>query len=115
MTTKKDDSTQTYTLLIFELHPEDIKLYRIPNSEIDDEARAVLELAHGEYVGLRNTSEEIEEAICKLNVALSENEESWDPGIDKRWHGCWSAYFIPNKMRIKNTMITSVYLTGYVL
>jgi hypothetical protein len=77
-----------YTLLIYSEVPEDTKFYLIPDSEINDEQRALLNEAHGRMVN----SDEMNDGMRFLNDALCPEEHSCDEETPKHWHCVFAQY-----------------------
>lgn len=130
------EEPMNYSLLIWQEVPENIKLYLIPNDEIDPEARKVLETVHGYYINASNTNKEIEEALSLVDCALvssGERKQYEEEGGDafgsrgvfdseeqvpERWKGCWGDYKVfdeQSKREQVNGTITNVYVSGFLM
>lgn len=99
------------TLVIWEQVPEQTDLYLIPNSEIDEEMRGILQRAHNKLI---NADEDVEDAL-KLNAALSDTkydvEEQYKP-----YHGRFAHHKVDKDTGpVIDTAVTHVYLSGWYL
>lgn len=103
------------TLLVWEQLPETSSLYLIPNSEIDEEMRATLALAHGKLINCDDLTDEQSEAINRLTNILSVEPEYVDKNYKgTKWDSTWAKYQLPDGEPTM-TVITHVYKTGWVL
>jgi hypothetical protein len=112
MTKPSHKSENTFTLLVWEVLPEDTHFYLIPNS-VADEYRHCLEQAHNRFL---NCNEE-NEGMLFLNVALIEDPAD---AVDMAFKQ-YAAIFAPYKQEVHHdkpiidTYITHVYLSGFAL
>lgn len=112
-----DDDKETFTLLVWELVPEDTELYLIPN-DVADTCRKYLEKAHACYLngpGWQAEDKSLNEGLLYLNQALSSSAE--DTGQDQFVEAAGLLYKFKqdSKKPILNTNITHVYHSGFVL
>lgn len=68
-------SNPTFTLLIWEEIPESIKFYVIPDANLDEEDRKVLDRCQGKYINHTEQTDEESRALDCVNAALTENRE----------------------------------------
>ena len=100
------------TLVIWEQIPETTDLFLIPNSEIDDEMRGIMQRAHGKLI---NADEDVEDAL-KLNAAFSPKNEKYP--VDDEYLPYWgrfAQYRAEENGPIQNTHVTHIYMSGWVL
>ena len=99
------------TLLIWEEVPEQTTLYLIPNSEIDDEMRGIMQRAHNKLI---NADEDILDAL-KLSAAVVPTSHEVDKQY-KGYHGRFAQYKVDNDAGpILDTHVTFIYLSGWML
>lgn len=105
-----------FTLLIWEVVPEATELYLIPN-DVADKYRNFLNQAHNRMIN----SDNMNDGMNFLNAALCESAS--DNGLEEPWiqhTGVFAKYkqdFKQHPIHIMNadSLITSVYLSGFVL
>lgn len=99
----------TYTLIIWQLIPEDCKLYLVPNELISPEHAQLIAEANGKLI---NADDDCD-GLLFLNAAFS--EEQFDE--DLQFHEQCGVYvdLEVDALSIKNVKITSVCLAGFVL
>jgi hypothetical protein len=97
----------TYTLLVWELVPEDTDLYLIPN-EIADQYREYFVAAHNKQINC----DDMNDGLRFLNTALGEDtaEENFEDYL-----GLFVEYKQKKSVPLTNQLITNVYLSGFVL
>lgn len=101
-------TTETLTLIVYELIPENTKLFLVPNSEITAKQREWLKESHNKFANC----DDYTDALQFLNAAI--NKEGADEGFES-FQGCFLPYEQGKDDPITNVQITSVYLTGFVL
>jgi hypothetical protein len=99
----------SYHLLIWQLVPEEVKLYMIP-SHIGEEYTSYLEQAHGKLIN----GNEMNPGLQFLNTALSEEKGFAEAGFEK-YEGIFVEYEADTKEPISHNRITRVYLSGFIL
>ena len=104
-----------FTLLIWEMVPEYHELYLIPN-DVADKYRAFLNQAHNQFIN----SDPTNDGMDFLNAALCETDSN--NGLTEPWiqyAGIFSSFKQDTKNPIHlmnaDTLITSVYLSGFIL
>jgi hypothetical protein len=118
-----------YTLLIYELIPEETRMYAIPNQHITPEYRSILEQSHGAVANAGELTEEEDAANRRIQVMIgsSGNEEDYvrySPedfleafGVSVEEHKRLNSLFLPFKIDhtkpITQGPITNVYWTGF--
>jgi hypothetical protein len=100
----------TFSLVIWEIVPDDTNLYLIPNNVITDDLRRVLEGAHGKFI---NQDDDVEDTD-KLQYALMDADPTYE--IEhKEYLGLFVDYCVSDKSKPIVANITHVYLTGFIL
>jgi len=104
-----------FTLLIWEMVPEYHELYLIPN-DVADKYRDFLNQAHNHFIN----SDKMNDGMNFLNAALSETAS--DNGLEEPWiqyTGVFTKFKQDTKHPIHlmnaDALITSVYLSGFIL
>jgi hypothetical protein len=98
-----DQSVQC-TLLIWEIIPEETKLFLIPN-HVADQYVQLLDQAHNKFVNFGALNPGLE----FLNYAVLKEK-----GVDnKNARGVFANYEVDKDMPLKNVLITRVYLSGF--
>ena len=102
----------SHTLIVYEEVPETTKMYLVPNDVITDEQRAKLEKIAGTFM---NTDGAVDEGMWLYNVLTAE-PEYWilDSESNEAEFGSWARHKATTDL-IKDVVITSVVLTGWVL
>jgi hypothetical protein len=101
--------TNTYTLLIWELIPEETHVYLIPNT-VAENWRG--ELRNANHSFLNNDVETY--GMSFLNAALCADRTCVDEG-HKDVAGIFASYLQPKNWQLEDKLITHVYLSGFVL
>jgi hypothetical protein len=109
------EDKETFTLLVWELVPEDTEMYLIPN-DVADTCRKYLDLAHGSYingVGWQAEDKSLNQGLLYLNQALSDD----DCGQDEfaAFKGILKGFKVDSKKPIVDTTVTYVYHSGFIL
>lgn len=118
-TNLKKRQNNMITLVIWEQVPEQTDLYLIPNSEIDDEMRVIMQGAHNKLI---NSDDDVEDAL-KLNAALSPKDDGrpldeQEYPVDEKYFVYWgrfAQYKVDNKYPVQDTHVTFIYLSGWYL
>jgi hypothetical protein len=100
---------ETFTLLLWELLPEDVFIYVIPNSVITEDQREILENSHKRII---NSDEDIEDSLI-LNDMLAEEKKYCNSEIDEKYHCIWGQYKEECSKPLKDKVITNVYWSGF--
>jgi len=99
----------TYSLLVWEIIPEDTEFYLIPNEVLDsNEYRQYLEQAHFTYINV----DEYNEGLKFLNTALASKKDGIAEEGFEEYLGCFTQYKKDNDKPLKS-IITTVYLSGF--
>jgi len=121
----------SYTLLIWEMVPEETYLYLIPNDQISEEQWALMKQANRKLMNCND----LNEGMTFLNTALTPeehiNDDSYfDDGYTrmsdgsmqlkrepakKEWRCIYAKYKQADDSLLENTNITRVVLSGFVL
>jgi len=110
----KKDTTESYSLLIWQQFGEEAIMYLIPNKDISDEMRQYLIETHGSYLNIDDSTEALE----TLNNAISENSDNCFSTEDNEKYNCiWHQYKleIVKNNPFNNINITHVYESGFAL
>lgn len=100
-----------FTLIIWEEIPEKTTLYTIPNSEINDRLRRVMEAAHNKRVNVDD-----EGPAYHLGIALGQYDAEVDDSDEMKGdHSIYSHFSNDPGLPIRDTAITYVYLSGFQL
>lgn len=104
----------THTLLIYEMVPETVTLYLIPNNEINEETRDFLRAAQGKLIN----ADEMNDGMEFLNAAVQEPEYKDD--VEPAWKqfACvFHQYKVEDEghLEVSGKPITHVYTSGFVL
>jgi hypothetical protein len=100
---------ETYTLLVYEMVPEDTNLYLIPN-QVADQYRHFLQQAAGKFVN----SDDTNDGMHFLIAATSPKKEY----VDNDWteYGMiFHPYLLSDQSAIEDKIITAIYLSGFIL
>jgi hypothetical protein len=114
-----------HTLLVWEIVPEDTKLYLIPN-EVADKYRTFLDAAQNKFA---NADEENEGLRFLANALSNDSIEEkpstnplikgktgWDDGDFNQYRGVLREYKVEDiSTPIRDACITDVYVSGFVL
>lgn len=101
------------TLLIWEEIPERIHFYALETHT--PEERSVLETAHCHYINFEN-SDAVEEALGKINAALSDSYEGYEKGDAAfPWVGRWVERELVAATLPTSGPFHTVYSCGFVL
>jgi hypothetical protein len=111
-----------FTLLIWEEIPEDTKLYLVPNEEIDDRLRAVLNCANGQIINTTTSSNGAQVLNHMLTSKFPPDEEAiehmadWDPS----WLGRFEKFHFepmkdPTLAGGSGLCITHIYHCGFMM
>lgn len=105
----------TFTLLIWEEIPESIKLYVIPDANLDDDDRKVLEAVQGNYINEVGLTDEEHDALNCINAALTENPEHLpkEHPADSKWACRFQDY--KQEMGPLGVVISRVVQCGFLL
>lgn len=118
-TTKtKPETTETFTLLVWEEVPETTKLYLIPNSTLDAEDHTTLKTANGNYInGGTDNDDGAETALDCINNALCEDAKYLDDDhpAGSKWAQRWKDYEQGKDKPIEGVIVTHVYVCGFLL
>lgn len=98
----------TYTLLIWEIVPEQTELYLIPN-DVADKYRSYLTAAHHKLIN----ASEMNEGLAFLNAATCKKEEY----VEADWidFACVLSQYRQDQAVPIEAEITKVYLSGFML
>lgn len=99
---------ETYTLLIWEMLPEEVSMYVIPNSVIDEEKREILNKSHKKII---NCDDDTENTNI-LSSMIAESKEYADPSIDEKLLTIWGQYEEECSKPL-DKVITNVYWSGF--
>lgn len=97
-----------YALLIWEMMPEETRLYLIPEMEAEV-YEDYLRQANGRFIN----ADEMNDGMKFLNTALMESTEECEEGFEQ-WQGFFLPYRVESDEPIKQD-IYAVYLSGFVL
>jgi hypothetical protein len=103
------------TLLVWDNCGESIDLFLLPEKEVNDEVREILNDANGGYINSEN-DKKTEDALFIINAALSPKKEYCDKEVDEKWHCAWRKYFvegIKKPLILTDIGIYSVYICGF--
>lgn len=104
----------TQTLLVWEQVPEQVTLYILPNSTLDEADHAILALADGCYINSGDYTSEEEDALAHINDALCENDAHVsEERRGTRWSGRWALN--RRDSPLIEARITHVYKSGFIL
>lgn len=98
-----------HVLLVWEEIPEATKLYLIPEEEAKPYFKYLLE-AHDKYIN----SDDMNEGMQFLNSALASNHEDVEKGYEK-FATIWAKYRYDEKRPLRDTHITAVFVSGFML
>ena len=99
------------TLLVYELRPEEVKFYLIPNEVITDRHRELLSLAHNSMMNADDTNEGME-FLCN---ALADEEKYCLEDAPEEDKCIWHQYLQDVEWRPIKAEIDHVYYSGYFL
>lgn len=105
----------SHTLLIWEMVPEETRMYLIPNVVLTEEHIAFLNEAQGHMISGTDATDN--NGLQFLNQALS--DEEWVDGFEQ-YRGLFRKYEVPtdenNRLpALVNQTITRVYFAGFIL
>lgn len=114
------ENKETYSIVIYELIPEECRIYVIPNSQIDSKLQDMLTLFHGHCINgdIDMSTKEVQDEVQLFCDVMEENSEYYS-GNNPTYQGCIAQYRQntekEKQINFSSIIVTQIYQIGFYL
>jgi hypothetical protein len=113
---KKTNTTRGSTLLIWDMNPDKVHTFLIPDEALETEDFETFRMAQGLYGNTTGLTEDQEEALDRISNALAKNDSSIDDRFKgTRWEKRFVQYEVDTEKAIEEVPIVNVFFCGFAL